>query len=203
MRVACIAELGYPDHLGDEGLAILIDSLRDRRVDLLVVIGVSSRPDSGIVEYVVSEIVDGLEAAVSVLPGECDVAAIDVEDSWIMLRSFEHAVRRAGGHPLHSEPLVTNGLGVAGVPVLRGGGCNGLERWGLPRDHMEDYWAGRLARLYSKLVEEYRPPKRLLVVGGGGTPLLVAKALAVLDGVTMLVWRNECIEPLNPLVFSV
>ncbi len=202
VRIACVAGLGYPDRVGDEGLAVLVERLRERRVDLVVLIGVSSRPEPGLVEYVVSELVEGVEAGVAVLPGECDVAAREASNSWEVLSTLGVVVRRAGGHPLFAEPVITDGVGVAGVPVLVGGGCRGLERWGLPRDHMEDFWAGRLARHYSRLVEEYRPRRVLLVVGGGGVPLLVGKAIAAMDGSVRLVWAGECSEPLEPLFTS-
>ncbi len=202
LRIACVAGLGYPDRLGDEGLGLLAERLRERRVGLVVVAGVSSRPEPGLVEYVVSELVEGVEAAVAVLPGECDVAAREAGSSWEVLSTLEVVVRRAGGHPLFAEPLVTDGVGVAGAPVLRGGGCGGLERWGLPGDVMEDFWGGRLARHYRVLVEEYRPRRVLLVVGGGGTPLLVGEAIAAMDGRVRLLWAGECSEPLEPLVLS-
>ncbi|AEM39769.1 hypothetical protein Pyrfu_1916 [Pyrolobus fumarii 1A] len=218
MRIACVTGLRYPEVVDDRGLDILTTMLRDRGVGLILLLGdVIARPELGLLEYVVSEIVERVEAGVAVVPGSCEasVPGGELRSSWDVLREVSLVVRRAGGHPLHEEPMVTDGVGVLGVPVLLGGGCNGgVESWGLPRDLLEEIWAGRLLRHYKLLLEEYAPRRLVVAVYESRRSLeslvrLAAVSLAALDSRVAAIVSNvggegvmECGEALHPLILD-
>ena len=167
VRAACVEGLGYPD-VGDEALSILADMVSG--VDLLVLVCPLSRPKPRLLELLVSELVELLEAPVAVVP--CDCELVDPAEAAL-------AVRRGGGHPLHEEPLLTDGVGVAAAVWVEGG-C-GVER----SDALEDLYAGRLLRWVFGL----RGSVGYVAVfsrRGGGLPLraaMLASAAGLVDRV--------------------
>ena len=164
MRIACIEGLGYPA-CGDAALDVAADVLGGR-VDLLVLVCPLSEPKPRLLELLVSELVERLDAPVAVVP--CDCEAVDLGEAGL-------AVRRGGGHPLHEEPMLLDGVGVAAAVWFEGGcGAGGSEA-------LNPLYAGLLLSWYLELREAGVGRVAVFSRRGWGLALLAAQLLAGVD----------------------
>ncbi len=163
-RIACIEGLGYPAS-GDRVVEVVADMLGGR-VDLLVLVCPLSEPKPRLLELLVSELVDALEAPVAVAP--CDCEAADLAEAGL-------AARRGGGHPLHEEPMLVDGVGVAAALWFRGGCGVETPRW------LDELYAGRLLSWYAELRESGVSETIIFSRRGWGLALLAAQLIAAVD----------------------